>query len=180
MVEALQKNLTRDEWTLPKVGWGPEEDEDDEVSGDSNVTWNTPLQRTRNLRVFLSRAMSLEEALANDSLPVDDFQAFLEEVSQHFSSQLERDSSARIVIERYLDKILDPLPSGTISGRFKPWDPSTATKLEQAEEYLREHAVVPSSNEAYRKSFYSWRVSNHNFYGEGTKPWILDAGWKEE
>lgn len=180
MVEALQKNLTRDEWTLPKVGWEPEEDEDDEVSGDSNVTWNTPLQRTRNLRVFLSRAMSLEEALANDSLPVDDFQAFLEEVSQHFSSQLERDSSARIVIERYLDKILDPLPSGTISGRFKPWDPSTATKLEQAEEYLREHAVVPSSAEAYRKRFYSWRVSNHNFYGEGTKPWILDAGWKEE
>ena len=88
MVEALQKNLTRDEWTLPKVGWEPEEDEDDEVSGDSNVTWNTPLQRTRNLRVFLSRAMSLEEALADDSLSVDDFQAFLEEVSQRMRNIL--------------------------------------------------------------------------------------------
>ena len=85
-----------------------------------------------------------------------------------------------MVAQSNLDDLLDPLPSGKMSGRHKPWDHSTCSKLELAAEFLRDHAVSLGTGEKYMRYFNGWRIFRHNFYGEGSTPWILGSGWEEE
>ena len=180
MVASLTRSLSNDEWTLPRVGWTDEEDGNEELVVDTYQSGETPLQRGRRVRILLSRARVLEEGLSKGALDTEGLLNFLHEASQYLSEELQRDSTVSLVARRNLDKLFDPLPSGPISGRFRPWDQSTSAKLEAAAEFLRDHDVSFGIGKKYGQDFHGWRVFRHNFYGDGSTPWILESGWEEE